>query len=403
MENVIINSKFEFPVLIQRTLLCITLILCLILSRTVKADDTIRFNGFISQGFIYTDNNNFYGDSESGTFEFSEVGFNVSKRFSPKLRLSSQIISRITGQEVDGDLDLDYLFLEYKAPVSSSSQLGLRVGRVKNLLGFYNETRDVAFGRPSIFAPQTIYFDAVRDFQLSSDGFIGYGEFRANHGTILLEAGAGHARTDSDTESALLGNDFDGNFHNEKINQARISYALNDQSWSFALSSVNAELNYRSGINTPFSSGKIDMDFDVISIDYAGELFLITSEFMFLDMDFDLQPLFTNTRPSKSWYLQVQYLLNTNWSIYVRNEGFYLDKKDKKGERFSMETGQPNHLVFAKHTSFGLKWLPNYNWMLVMEVQDINGTATLDRQNNPNPFATKKDWRLFSVMLSYRF
>ena len=209
------------------------------------AENETKINGFISQGIIYTSDNKINGDSDDGSFKLTELGLNMSKRFTPRLRLSGQAISRIVDQENDGDITLDYLFIDYKVPINSSVQLGGRAGRIKNVIGFYNETRDVAFTRPSISAPESIYFDFVRDLQLSSDGVAGYAEWRSNSGTLLLEVSSGKARINSETETSLISQTVNGKLYKEDIEQARLSYALSDQSWRFALSKITADLKYK--------------------------------------------------------------------------------------------------------------------------------------------------------------
>lgn len=56
--------------------------------------ERIALHGFASQAYIHTTDNHFYGPSDDGSFEFTEVGINGSFRISPKLRLSAQLLSR---------------------------------------------------------------------------------------------------------------------------------------------------------------------------------------------------------------------------------------------------------------------------------------------------------------------
>ena len=61
---------------------------------------------------------------------------------------------RDAGISDDGSARLDYALADYRLLSEATAQAGLRAGKVKNALGFYNETRDVvwaafrdAFGR----------------------------------------------------------------------------------------------------------------------------------------------------------------------------------------------------------------------------------------------------------------
>jgi hypothetical protein len=39
---------------------------------------TVAFHGFLSQGFLATSDYNYLGDTEDGSFQFTEVGVNAS-------------------------------------------------------------------------------------------------------------------------------------------------------------------------------------------------------------------------------------------------------------------------------------------------------------------------------------
>ncbi len=60
---------------------------------------------------------------------------------------------------------------------------------MKNPLGFYNDTRDVPFTRPSILLPQSIYFDRTRKLAIAADGVHLYGEYRSDYGDVSFQAG----------------------------------------------------------------------------------------------------------------------------------------------------------------------------------------------------------------------
>ena len=78
------------------------------------------------------------------------------------LQFSVQGLSRTAGEGSPGNIRLDYGFIDYTFSNQENSQFGIRLGRMKNPLGFYNDTRDVPFTRPSILLPQSIYFDRTR-------------------------------------------------------------------------------------------------------------------------------------------------------------------------------------------------------------------------------------------------
>ena len=88
------------------------------------------------------------------------------------------------------------------------SSLGVVAGRIKNSLGLYNDTRDVAFTRPGVFVPQQIYFDSVRNLLLSADGLQLYARRSTDAGNWAFNLGAGTNPVDKNVEYAYLGRDY---------------------------------------------------------------------------------------------------------------------------------------------------------------------------------------------------
>jgi hypothetical protein len=129
------------------------------------------WNSVITQGLFHTDGNNIYGNSEDDvSFDYSELSLNANYRLSSDFKLSSQGIYRHAGAGFDG-LNLDYLFLEKGLLQNQVGNVGFRLVRIKQLYGIYNKTRDVAFTRPGIYVPQSLYLDVNGwDSALSLDG-----------------------------------------------------------------------------------------------------------------------------------------------------------------------------------------------------------------------------------------
>lgn len=119
-----------------------------------------QVHGFLSQGYILTTNNNFFGSSErGGSLDFTEMGINASWMVRPYLQTAVQILSRRAGEAAENEPELDFALLDYTAVETADRRLGVRGGRVRLPFGLYGDTRDVAFTRPSILLPQSIYFD----------------------------------------------------------------------------------------------------------------------------------------------------------------------------------------------------------------------------------------------------
>ncbi|HOP16792.1 MAG TPA: hypothetical protein PLX99_09285, partial [Gammaproteobacteria bacterium] len=127
-------------------------------------------HGFATQGYIKTSANSFFGDSEDGSFEFTELGVNASMDATENIRLSGQLLSRSAGEMYSGTPSIDFALADYTVRSTENDNIGVMVGRIKNPLGLFNETRDVAFTRPGFLVPQVVYYDKVRNLILSADG-----------------------------------------------------------------------------------------------------------------------------------------------------------------------------------------------------------------------------------------
>jgi hypothetical protein len=99
------------------------------------------------------------------------------------------LLSHGRSENSKGGIRIDYGFVDYTAISTESMDFGIRLGRTKNPLGFYNDTRDVPFTRPSILLPQSIYFDRTRNLGLASDGAQVYGESRNSWGDLNAQFG----------------------------------------------------------------------------------------------------------------------------------------------------------------------------------------------------------------------
>lgn len=140
-----------------------------------------HINGFLAQSAVYTDDNNYFGETDDGiSTDFYEAGLVLNGSITSKLKFSTQLLARKAGENADGSPKFDYTFLSYNLIDNVNWNTGFRVGRIPSQLGLYNSTRDVPFTRPSILLPQSIYGETVRNSRFSHDGVQWYGEWREN-------------------------------------------------------------------------------------------------------------------------------------------------------------------------------------------------------------------------------
>jgi hypothetical protein len=160
-------------------------------------DRTVQVHGFVSQGFIHTDNNNWLtmNTSHVGSGEFTDFGANVSMQISDQFRVGAQIYDRHLGNLGEWHPSLDWAFADYRF----KPWLGIRGGKVKTVIGLYNDTQDLEFLHTFALLPQSVYPTDLRDATISHVGGDVYGMFTLKHhcGDLAYTAYVGH-RHDSD-------------------------------------------------------------------------------------------------------------------------------------------------------------------------------------------------------------
>jgi hypothetical protein len=367
--------------------------------------DTFQYHGFISQNFVLTSENNFYGDSENGSFDFTEAGFNVSLRPLSRLGLAAQVLYRRAGELEDEEVRLDYGVLDFTAFETAGTRIGLRLGRVKNPLGLYNETRDVAFTRPSIFLPQSIYFDRTRNFALSSDGGQIYGEYKSSIGDFSLRANIGVPTVDKSLEALILGRNKPGEFNGKLSYLGQVLYEFESGLFRLAFTAALANARYSAGQSDIFSDGNYSFQPYIFSAQYNGEQLSITAEY---GMGNNRVTNFGRFLPNsagtgESYYIQGAYRFTDEVEAVVRYDVFYQNKDDRYGEEFGRRTGRPGFSRFAKDWTVGLRWDITPNWMARAEYHRVHGTGWLAVTENPDPQKLDPDWDLFALELSFRF
>lgn len=368
-----------------------------------------EINGFFTQGYFLTDHNRFHGDSPDGSFDFRELAVNSSVRISDRLLLTGQVMSRRAGSIDDGTPALDYAMLDYRFIESEGGIIGMSVGRIKNPFGFYNKTRDVAFTRPSIILPQSLYFDKARNFELSSDGIMVYGRAWFDYGVIETELVVGMPPKDVNVEYAFLDQDAPGSFHDSEGYLWRTEFSSNDYSFIAGMTLGGFRLDF-DGPATPAlgdpGDGVIDIDLIVVSAQYNMDRWSFTSEFFQQDITwgslgggYALLPNVT----TESLYGQVEYRLSNEVSLFLRRDLFFQNKDDRDGSQAQSLFGKPAFTQYSKDWTLGVGWQPSPSWLFRAEWHRVDGTAWLPPQDNPDLADQVKDWDILALQATYRF
>ena len=369
----------------------------------------LRFHGFLSQGLIATNENLFFGDSDTTSFEFTDAGFGATWRATGQLQTSIQGVYRQAGDLAETGFLLDYAMINYSIVNRLEYGVQLRAGRVKNPVGFFNETRDIAATRPSILLPQSTYREELRTLFHSSDSIsINAYTMIADH-LITVDAVAGKINTDDTVEEFLSpSGDLDSSLDNDFQSQFRIMLEPSSGNMRFGLSLVDGETDVISVFPLPFGlpgtttiETLVNVQFMLGSFEYTWNRWQFTTEYGQIELDIS-NSLINEKITTESYYFQLVYAINPEWSILTRYDVLYNDKNDKSGDNLAAE-GRPSFDAFAKDFTLGVRFQPTSHFLLAAELHVIEGTAWLTDLENLDPTQRKKYWDLFTLQASYKF
>ncbi len=159
------------------------------------ANRRVQVHGFFSQGFVYTDRNNWLTmNTSQGSGAMTDMGLNMSSQLTDKFRVGAQVYDRNLGQLGQWHPSLDWAAADYRF----ASWFGIRAGKVKTTLGLYNDSQDLEFLHVFALLPQGVYPADLRDATIAHAGGDIYGSVTLGRhwGDIAYTAYVGH-RSDS--------------------------------------------------------------------------------------------------------------------------------------------------------------------------------------------------------------
>lgn len=372
-----------------------------------KLPETVQIHGFASQSYIHTDGNNFFGHSQdNGSLDFTEMGINGSWRPFSQLQASMQVVYRRAGKTDDSLVRIDFGFLDYSFISSADNLLGIRVGRVVNPYGLYNDTRDMPFTRPSILLPQSIYFDRNRQLALSGDGVQLYGEYHFGNSAIFLQTNAFYSRANDPSFKYGFARDLPGNMEGRLSWVGRLMYEWDAGRVRIGVSSTELNAKYEpAGGPVNLAAGNFTFSPILVSVQYNAEHWSLTGEYALRPTDLKgfgrLLPDTTFT--GDSYYVQGSYRFSETVEGFLRYDAYYVDQTDRNGHDYAATTHQPAYSRFAKDLTTGLRWDLTPSIMLRAEYHYINGTGWISGLENPDPKKAAKYWNLFAVSVNFRF
>jgi hypothetical protein len=371
-----------------------------------------QLHGYAAQGFALSSGNNVFGDSTEGSLSYYEVGLNAEIQVRPRLLLAVQGAIRDAGVTDTGVARLDYALMDYRIVSGADANAGIRIGKVKNPLGFFNETRDVIFTRPSILLP-FIYSDNQnqRDLVFAAPGVQLYGSaVRGRHEWSATGTASADRYLSAADERLLVVLPVPSSLHMKDSWNGQIMDSIDGGRWQFAVSLYYARLV----LNALFPSvppasiyGNFGVGVDVISARYNAERFSLTAEYA-INPNRDFVTLGGNVIQNfrivaDSGYLQGDYRINSRWSVLARADAYFRDRGDRDGRAFAAaHSGASAASRYAYDLTAGLNWRPNARWGVWGEYHWIDGSATVQALDNTGRVPADH-WSTLMLMAGLRF
>jgi hypothetical protein len=394
-----------------------------------QAAADLQVHGFLSQGWVLSQGNNVNGtsDDKGGSGEFRELGVNASWRPLGPLLVAGQLAAVEAGRAIDEDIQLEYGLLDYTAFQGAGQRLGLRGGKLKLPIGFYNDSRDAVFTRPGVILPNSVYLETngARAFgYFSGEGAALYGDWYAGDHTLYAELFASGDQTlDDAAEIAILRRPAGGRFDLDSATVLRLSDDYDGGRWRAALSLLDSELSYVPGAPAPADPFDEPATFNfrqaVVSLQYNAAQVSVTTELVARHIEltdissFDFIPLpqfqvppirGTLKQDPGGWYVQGAYRLTPKWQALLRYDEQIRDLQDRHGYDQSA-LGTPRHYFFARDWTAGARYDVLPNLALWAEFHYVDGVGWVNPLDNPtfNTGDADRYWNLFTVMLGLRF
>lgn len=402
-------------------------------------------HGFISQGYMKSDENNFMTNSKDGSFQFNEMGINFTTYLQRDLFVGLQFFARDLGDLGNDEVVLDWAIGDYHF----RDWLGFRVGKLKMPIGLYNETRDIDMLRTSVILPQGVYNEGWRDtFSTLKGGGI-YGTLTKDAvGSITYQAQVGIIEMDTDDGASKyledrLSIDYTKHYPDTVLNSG-LQWSTPLQGLKLGMTTVDFE--YKSDLVTRdsflwrnlsvlafYRSTGMLLDYDnvlangftlvglpmqmnwevknrVISLEYIRNKFMLAAEYFYTKGTFEILTAQTGdkiiprrTDYQEGFYVSLSYRINPLVEAGLYYTEYYPVDEDKDGKMVKERYDFPEETAWLKDTCLSLRFDITPNWTCKLEGHIMDGAAVMFIRDQESLDAIEKDWFLFAAKMTFNF
>ncbi len=394
---------------VRTKVLLLALLACLLLPSSLWAidlGDKVQVHGFLSQGYLNTNDNNFLGDTEKGIFEFREIGLNINAQLTDKFRLGGQALYCHFAESSNGNLRSDWLVAEYHF----ADPFGVRLGKIKMPMGLYNMERDSDFLRPLIFLPQSIYDETRRDSWQAHWGGEIYGNLPLGQwGDIDYQLFGGRIDYDDDSLATLAAAEIVSRYN--AINSVDLTTddltRDNDYVYGAALfinppieglrgAVTFLALNDESRIHTAQVSTLQVKSKLIASLEYDWRQFSVAAEYSETDRKQEQFCVTTLDGRSRAWYVLLSYSPVEALTLSLFYDEYYRLIRNRHEP-----VGARNLYPWRKDLAAALRYDITENWTFKAEWHTLDGTAFYMSYFNPE--GADRYWQYGALRLTFNF
>ncbi len=382
----------------------------------------VQIHGFLSQGYMLSDGNNFLTKSSDGSLAMNEAGLNFATDLDGKTHFGLQLFSRDLGPLGNNEVVVDWAVVDYH----HTDLLGLRFGKIKMPFGLYNETRDVDMLRTGILLPQSLYMEAARESVTGGWGIGTYGNYLTRSaGSFDYQAQVGLYDVPEDGAITRMVENSGG------IDVDRIEpypFVAGELRWHTPLDGLllNATMHtvktdaYGAAtaafppppVPPLVSEGDAllsklrDGQHIALSAEYTYGDLVLAGEYLMSEQDVSLHAvgsstqLFDSAVEAEGYYMGASYRLSDWFELGGYYSIQYPNKNDRAGSG-QVAMGRPDYSAWLKDAALSARFDINDSWVFKLETHCFDGVASLMDVDNSDGY--ERHWTLLLAKLSFSF
>jgi hypothetical protein len=392
----------------------------------------IEIHGFISQGYLLTDSNNYLAETEDGTFEFNELGINFSTDLTDLLHIGVQLFARDLGTVGNDDVVLDWAYADYRW----QDWLGIRAGRIKIDYGLYNETREMDMLRTGVMLPQSVYSELWRDSFSCINGaalygyipvsFMGRLAYDLQIGAMTFKKDAGFTRAfahrmNETLDISSMNSDyawFADVQWNTPVPNLKTKFTAYDIEGMEADGNITVTMTDGSTVNSAVTYELKEKNGYVASLEYTWKNLILAAEYSEdnyqIEKDMEAQIQAQGNPPeggvpptgdgppkmtSEGWYVSASYRFTDWFETALSYSEYYPNADDKDGE--ARKDHEHAFMSWLKTTTLSTRFDINDYWVLKLEASYNDGFGGINLADNPDEL--EPYWSLFAAKMTFSF